>query len=104
MIKHGLDVKIQKSFEHNGYGVYLFNYNYPNKELYHKGKFELISDFGHMCPYSFIFPDEVMQDLMNQMWENGIRPSKFNTKDESAQAAHLEDMRTIAFKFIEKSC
>lgn len=43
--------------------------------------------------------DEGAQELLQSLWDAGYRPA--NYKDESALKNHLEDMRKIAFKFLD---
>lgn len=43
---------------------------------------------------------ELLEQLLEQLLRVGIKPK--DQKDQSALQAHLEDMRTIAFKFINK--
>ena len=48
---------------------------------------------------SLYLDDESCLELLQSLWNQGYRPA--NYLDESAQKAHLEDMRKIAFKFLE---
>ena len=42
-----------------------------------------------------------MQHFLDELWSAGFRPSGVSDAQMTAQGRHLEDMRKIAFKFID---
>lgn len=52
---------------------------------------------------SFILSYETAQELMNSLWECGLRPAQGmgSVGQLETMKDHLEDMRKIAFKFLE---
>ena len=51
---------------------------------------------------TFFLSDDDAQLFFDYLWENGMKPSKQDSAGAlSAQSKHLEDMRKIAFMFIE---
>ena len=61
---------------------------------------------NEMIPYSNIlhFDKKVIQELMNNLWDIGIRPSQMKVPEETLSATqdHLKDMRTIVFEHFLK--
>lgn len=46
---------------------------------------------------------EAIQSLMDELWNQGVRPTTNESAGQfAAQGRHLEDMRKIAFMFLEK--
>lgn len=50
-------------------------------------------------PPTLVMENDAAHELLQSLWDQGYRPA--NYQDESAMKAHLEDMRKIAFKFLE---
>ena len=51
---------------------------------------------------TFSMPHEGMQPFMDMLWNKGFRPSQEASLGAfTAQGKHLEDMRKIAFKFLD---
>lgn len=46
---------------------------------------------------SFVLSISQAQALVNQLWDQGIRPKQSNGSETPALASHLADMRAIAF-------
>ena len=52
---------------------------------------------------TFSMPHEGMQSFMDTLWNKGYRPSQEASLGAfTAQGKHLEDMRKIAFKFLDE--
>jgi len=52
---------------------------------------------------TFSLTDDGCQAFIDQLWSNGFRPSKSDNQGAmDAQSKHLDDMRKIAFMFLEK--
>jgi hypothetical protein len=56
-------------------------------------------ELGAAEPPTLLMDDESALELLQSLWDQGYRPN--NYQDESAVKYHLEDMRKIAFKFLE---
>jgi hypothetical protein len=52
---------------------------------------------------TFVLSDEDCQLFVNELWNQGFRPTKFENPDAAIamQTRHLEDMRKIAFMYLE---
>jgi hypothetical protein len=51
---------------------------------------------------TFTLSEDETQQLFNELWNAGFRPPHYAGSEAiEKQAAHLEDMRRIAFKFID---
>jgi len=52
---------------------------------------------------SFVISQETAQELINSLWECGLRPAQGagSAGQLETMKAHLEDMRKIAFKFLK---
>lgn len=44
---------------------------------------------------------ESFQNFIDELWKSGFRPSNLSESELSALGKHLEDMRRIAFKFLD---
>ena len=56
----------------------------------------------HSPPPTFCLSKTMCQQLMEQLWTLGIRPTDQGSPGQiEAMKRHLEDMRTIAFKLLE---
>jgi hypothetical protein len=60
---------------------------------------------GMEMPTALVLNREQAQGLMDSLWESGIRPTEGmgSAGSFAAQAAHLSDMRSIAFASLEKA-
>lgn len=60
-------------------------------------------DPGHYSSNPFIVSQDTAQELMNSLWECGLRPAQGagSAGQLETMKAHLEDMRRIAFKFLK---
>lgn len=57
---------------------------------------------GEFAPAFMTLPEDAMQQIMNQMWNAGFRPSVEGSEGElTATKKHLEDMRTIVFDMMK---
>ncbi len=57
-----------------------------------------------MLSLSHSIAEPVLQSMMDQLWEHGIRPRDIGTAGHlAATKVHLEDMRSIAFAKLEIS-
>lgn len=63
-------------------------------------EFKMLDGGEYVPPVLTLKLDEA-QEFIDQLWEQGFRPSSLSNSDLSAQKKHLEDMRKIAFKFLE---
>ena len=56
------------------------------------------------CPESFHADTETMQELFNALWAYGFRPNESVTPDamSAAHTAHIEDLRNICTKLLDK--
>lgn len=55
---------------------------------------------GSFTPPTFVMDEDKFQLLIDELWNQGYRPSKYEN-DGSAQEKHLQDMRRIAFQYID---
>jgi len=53
-------------------------------------------------PPTFFMDNISLQNFIDELWNSGLRPSGLNDAQLTAQGRHLEDMRKIAFMFLEK--
>lgn len=60
-------------------------------------------DSGKQPTESFVLSHDAAQELMNSLWECGLRPGQGagSAGQLETMKAHLEDMRKIAFKFLK---
>ena len=76
-----------------------------NKPLCSKLIYEPYPEPFGMSPNETVrlLPNEI-QSLMNELWNAGVRPSEEIGYDSRIKATerHLEDMRRIAFKFLDR--
>ena len=58
---------------------------------------------GHYSEPFLIINQETGQELMNSLWECGLRPAQAagSAGQLDTMKAHLEDMRKVAFKFLK---
>lgn len=57
---------------------------------------------GYDNPPFITLDDDSMQHFIDSLWNAGFRPSGVSDLQLTAQGRHLEDMRKIAFKFLEQ--
>lgn len=62
-------------------------------------------DAGMEMPTALVLRREQAQELMDSLWNVGVRPTEGmgSAGSFAAQAAHLSDMRSIAFASLEKA-
>ena len=63
---------------------------------------EILEDPGLAVPPTFTMNLESAQIFVDELWKQGIKPSNFKESEITAQGKHLEDMRKIAFSFLDK--
>lgn len=63
---------------------------------------------GQIVPQSFSLDKKGAQNLMDELWLSGVRPTGEDSKSSKelvaelkAQTKHLEDMRTLVFTFMD---
>ena len=57
---------------------------------------------AYMVDPCFTMSDDDAQAFIDQLWRDGFRPTKTESQGAyDAQGRHLEDMRRIAFRFLE---
>ena len=61
----------------------------------------LVDDGASYFDPTFILCEENAQLFIDELWNQGFRPSKHDN-DGGAQEKHLQDMRKIAFQFLDK--
>lgn len=66
------------------------------------------TDPGQIVPQSFSLDKKGAQNLMDELWLAGVRPTGEDSKaskelgaELKAQSKHLEDMRTLVFTFMD---
>ena len=62
---------------------------------------EIESELVEADPF-FTIDEDAMQNFLDELWSAGFRPSGVSDVQMTAQGRHLEDMRKIAFMFLEK--
>jgi len=72
----------------------------PDNKISHVESLNLneVTDGEQVIP-TLLMNDESATELLQSLWDQGYRPK--NYQDESALKYHLEDMRKIAFKFLD---
>jgi hypothetical protein len=100
------NIKIRLDRDHYyglGFSLRLFSVDQAKQKAYAVKDLELdeIEDGFLMPPIASIQPQEVQQ-LMDELWVAGLRPSEgvASTGQLEAMNAHVNDMRTIAFKLL----
>lgn len=78
-------------------------YIHDGRRTFAQLKFMEVPEGQFVEPSARIFEEDA-QVLMDSLWDCGIRPTEGNGSAGAMRATekHLEDMRKIAFKFIEK--
>ena len=86
-------------------GFKLYCYKGPDENGFFEDvapvKLKKIKDNGFETEPFLTVPKESLQTLMDELWENGFRPSKVLETDKADIINHLEDMRRIAFHKLE---
>lgn len=69
-------------------------------ENYHIGPIAPALDSVAVAPSGDIFNSQVLQAIFEACWADGMRPKGYieNTAEVNSMKAHLNDLRTIAFK------
>ena len=95
-------VYARKDFIFRGIGLYLLSEEDGVRSIATNIEFEQLKE-GQEYSETMLLRDESAQALMDQLWDCGIRPTE-GTGSAGALAAtqkHLEDMRKIAFKYVD---
>jgi hypothetical protein len=93
-----IKVRIEQRYGIQGYKLYIMIGNdilCNNGTMYHTKE-------GVMYPENagISLPDDCLQEIMDELYRYGIRPTKFKdiTGELEAKIYHLEDMRKLVFK------
>ena len=95
----------QRNYARATVEFYLIQKDYQTGEVFHSAPVVMskADDTNFMSDPTFSMTDEECQEFINFLWDNGFRPSKVgNQLAMDAQLKHLEDMRKIAFMFLDK--
>lgn len=84
-------------------GADLYLFDTDSKSYVEPIKFKKAPDFPVAIPATSYLSDEVMQNLLDELWKLGFRPNDGtgNAGQLAATSKHLEDMRTIAFSKLD---
>jgi hypothetical protein len=72
-----------------------------NKNIGTSVLMEPLPDGSFVRNPTFSLSEDDAQEFIDRLWESGFRPSGMSAETLTAQGRHLEDMRRIAFQFIE---
>jgi hypothetical protein len=106
-MEHGTKIIIiaEKSIASNATNIYVGKVDNAARKFYEgeivfKPKEEGMRSAPTM---SFEYTDDPqLQQLMDSLWNSGIRPTEIGTAGQlAATVAHLKDMQKIAFKFLK---
>jgi hypothetical protein len=94
----------QRNFARAGVEFYFIQKNHQTGTVFHSSPVVMseVDDNGFMPEPTFSMTDDECQEFINFLWDNGFRPSKADNQGTmDAQSKHLDDMRKIAFMFLE---
>lgn len=97
------DIKVRAQRGAWNYGTeFMFVGSQDGNRVYGRVTYEVVKEDAVKLDPSFTLGDSAAQLLMDDLWQAGFRPSE-GTGSAGALAAtqkHLEDMRTVAFKYL----
>ena len=102
-----INIEIQRNAARHGGGfdIYLIETDYDgNVSIAAPVKMEKLDTTALSVEPTMFISDHfnTMQQMFDQLWTLGFRPSEKSKYELDAQSKHLEDMRKIAFMFLEK--
>lgn len=97
MIRQGKEVRAFANVYRGGVGIWLLDYDEQGSRLIAKPIVYEHDDFREERPASIKLLDERAQQLIDDLWSAGLRPTQGRQSEgvTAAQARHLDDMRAI---------
>ncbi len=96
-----LHIRLSTTPHFMGFALHLFQKRPDGYNIAKPIIWEKIKEGTEVCPCITVHRKELLQELMDDMWLIGLRPS-FKADEYKAQLEtmkyHLEDMRTLVFK------
>lgn len=99
LVNHNIKVRLIQNFTSFGYKLYI----HPDNKtvICNDGTYNTVEE-GQAWPHNagIDLPDDCLQQIMDELYRYGIRPTKFKdiTGELEAKTYHLEDMRRLVFR------
>jgi len=99
---NNIKLHVERSPAMRNYQFWLIQRNQMSGKIYYGKTVEMIEaeDKGEYYPATFMLDEEEAQIFFDELWRDGHRPTEIKESG-GAQSKHLEDMRRIAFQFLE---
>jgi len=101
-MSRGLRLSVYRNPARRAVEIYMYDYD-AQVPLGIKPLETAVLTNGELVEPTFFLSEEGAQGLLDELWREGFRPQNYEgTGTIEATRKHLEDMRKIAFNFIEK--
>lgn len=98
--KNEFNIRINPKPQYMGYGYDLRLVDEKSMDYVENFTIRHVENNGEIVPSLFTISNEQIQQLMNELWNLGIRPTNGAGDNNAFEAVkyHLEDMRKLVFK------